>query len=216
MVYSPPGPMAQKINALLHQKPWETIAYGLYWSLFILACAPTAVLFLAVSSTFACLRWSWCFCFSGGGKGQVAITDLNRHDLAVVITGCDSGFGKELALWTATAGYTVFAGCLLETSMRQFDAEPLLPPATGQKIGTIIPVKMDVTSNQDVASVAKIVSDWLVVVDEKTKENQELGSSRKRSLHALINNAGIGAIGEIDWLELSDFEKPMEGTFRYG
>ena len=35
-----------------------------------------------------------------------------REDLAVVVTGCDSGFGKALALELLSRGYTVFACCL--------------------------------------------------------------------------------------------------------
>ncbi|KIH46717.1 hypothetical protein ANCDUO_23228 [Ancylostoma duodenale] len=33
---------------------------------------------------------------------------------AVLITGCDSGFGRELALRCIAKGFTVFAGCLTE------------------------------------------------------------------------------------------------------
>jgi len=35
-----------------------------------------------------------------------------ERELGVCITGCDSGFGKDLALALAKKGYTVFAGCL--------------------------------------------------------------------------------------------------------
>ncbi|KAJ8318543.1 hypothetical protein KUTeg_003634 [Tegillarca granosa] len=38
---------------------------------------------------------------------------VDPKDKAVLITGCDSGFGQSLALRLDKLGYTVFAGCLL-------------------------------------------------------------------------------------------------------
>lgn len=36
---------------------------------------------------------------------------------AVLITGCDSGFGHALAKHLHTLGFTVFAGCLLKVQV---------------------------------------------------------------------------------------------------
>ncbi len=37
---------------------------------------------------------------------------------AVLITGCDSGFGHELAKHLHKLGFTVFAGCLLKVRIK--------------------------------------------------------------------------------------------------
>lgn len=38
----------------------------------------------------------------------------NLSSKAVLISGCDSGFGRALSIKCAKAGMTVFAGCLTE------------------------------------------------------------------------------------------------------
>lgn len=48
------------------------------------------------------------------------------------------------------------------------------------------------------------ISNWL--------DAKESGS-KPRFLHAVINNAGVGSIGLIDWLEMKDFRKDMEVNF---
>ena len=44
------------------------------------------------------------------GEGQVPASA--RKNMAVVVTGCDTGFGAALAPALAEDGYTVFACCL--------------------------------------------------------------------------------------------------------
>lgn len=44
------------------------------------------------------------------GEGRVPMT--GRNNMAVVVTGCDTGFGAALAPALAADGYTVFACCL--------------------------------------------------------------------------------------------------------
>lgn len=43
-----------------------------------------------------------------------SITINNIHEKAVVITGCDSGFGHHLALKCLINGMDVFAACLTQ------------------------------------------------------------------------------------------------------
>ena len=186
MVASPPGPFAQKINAWLHREPIATIAHGIYWTIFLTVAAPVAVVYLQIETAIKLILLFFRdreFCKPDRFKDQ---------ELAVVITGCDSGFGKEIALWAADAGFCVFAGCLDEGSFDQLD------------MPNIVPMKMDVTSDKEVEAVAKKVSEWLTEGDEGL-------SARKRSLHALINNAGVGIGGEVDWLKLSEFQMSIDG-----
>jgi 3-hydroxybutyrate dehydrogenase len=124
--------------------------------------------------------------------------DPKRHpgkELAVVVTGCDSGFGKEIALWAADAGFVVFAGCLKTESIREFADH-----------ANIHAMKMDVTCDQDVGQVVSKVKKWLY--DKMAK--------KQRALHGLVNNAGIGIGFEVDWTDMSIYQKVMDGTHQSG
>ena len=61
---------------------------------------------------------------------------------------------------------------------------------------------MDVTKQDEVLAVSKLVDNWL-------KESSE------RTLHALVNNAGVGHCGLIDWIsdDLAAYKIDMEGEF---
>ena len=57
--------------------------------------------------------------------GWDTLMDPNNDDeeLAVITTGCDSGFGQKLAFALAQKGYVIFAGCLspkLKESLASF------------------------------------------------------------------------------------------------
>lgn len=122
--------------------------------------------------------------------------DPKRHpekDLAIVVTGCDSGFGKEICLWAADAGFVVFAACLKADSLEDFGHH-----------NNIHAVVLDVTSDKDVANSVSKVKKWL----------EDKSSKKKRVLHALINNAGIWTGAETDWTDLSVYQKVMDGAYR--
>jgi NADP-dependent 3-hydroxy acid dehydrogenase YdfG len=121
-----------------------------------------------------------------------------KKELAVVITGCDSGFGKEFALWAADAGYVVFAGCLSKASFVNFDDT------------SIRPLVMDVTKDDDVSHAVRLVQHW---IDEAQRSSSSSPSSqpKRRVLHALCNNAGIGVLAPIDLMKLSEIENIMQG-----
>lgn len=61
------------------------------------------LLILALVVAFFFLRFLW---------ELVPLTDL--HHRPVFITGCDSGFGKALALQLLQNGMVVFAGCFTQ------------------------------------------------------------------------------------------------------
>ena len=86
----------------------------------------------------------------------------------------------------------VFPACLFKESFEQFNGEP-----------RIIPLQMDVTKDKDVQVAVNAVEKWLADGDK----------SRRRCLHALVNNAGIGYAGLSDWLEISDFQAIMDVNF---
>ena len=185
---TPPGPQLQYVNALLHQEPLASVAHAVYWIFVLTVVTPVATIFLCVQAVVAPLVWVL------GLTGQDAYNpkknnSLNK-ELAVVITGCDTGFGKELALLASNAGFVVFAGCLSSDTFQQF------------KETTIIPIVMDVTKDSDVQAAAQKVQEWIA------KE-----SGKSRVLHALCNNAGILVTGFVDWNDLSAVQKTMDGMF---
>ena len=118
-------------------------------------------------------------------------------ELAVVVTGCDSGFGKEIAIWAAEVGFVVFAGCLKKESLQQFIGHT-----------RIHPVVMNVTSDTDVQNTVDQVRTWLTDNDEQVAEQKQ------RVLHGLVCNAGIVLGSEVDFTELSTFQKVMDGTYQ--
>lgn len=184
--YPPPGPTTQKINALLHKEPFASISYGLIWSALLLVATPIAVLILGFATIFKLIVW-----YLGTWENVYDPAEHSDKELAVVITGCDSGFGKEIAYWASDAGFVVFAGCLTAQSLEQFQQGPR----------AIIAAQMDVTKDSDVSSMATKVDEWLQ-------------AKKGRVLHAIINNAGIGCLAGIDWLEVEDFYQVMDGEKR--
>jgi len=183
----PPGPWLQKLNALLHQEPLASIGSAIVWILILTLATPVASIFLVLQATYNVVLWVL------GWNGQDAFNPSKHkeRELAVVITGCDSGFGKELALLASKAGFVVFAGCLSKASFHQF------------KGTTIIPIIMDVTKDSDVKDSVQTVRKWIASATP----------GRPRVLHALCNNAGMSVPGFIDWNELSVTQRIMDVNF---
>jgi hypothetical protein len=182
-----PGPLMQKINARLQEEPWSYIQYAFFWIITLLFWVPVAivVLFMRMIRQVA----SWCMGMTG-----VHDYDPSKHletELAVFVTGCDSGFGHDVALEAAKAGYVVFAGCKDKNQ-----SEELF-----RSVHLIKVIQLDVTKNEEVDNAVASVQEW-ICDDSKSK---------KRVLHALVNNAGIAGGGIIDWEELSSFQRIMDG-----
>ena len=213
---SPPGPVLQHINAALHREPAATLAYGFYWSLVLAVGTPLAILFLLLRTLFRLLHLLFWYnirlwpstVHASSSACDPTTAGGSEYEMAVVITGCDSGFGKELALWAADAGYTVFAGCLEKSSWE----------GAGWP-DRILPVPMDVTSDAQVNAAVVTVEAWLRNQSRGSDDAENTGAStntnitKKRVLHALINNAGVGTGGLVDWADLSDFKLCTEGTY---
>ncbi|CAG0915918.1 unnamed protein product [Notodromas monacha] len=125
---------------------------------------------------------------------------------AVLITGCDSGFGLDLAVHLHKMGFLVFAGCLHKDSApkrgrgRQFDnngAERL------SKLGGIHVLQMDVTSDEQVKKAVDYVSTNLPA---------------NRLFWGVVNNAGIANFGDVEFTSLESYHRLTEvnlwGTVR--
>lgn len=113
-------------------------------------------------------------------------TRITPHGKYVLISGCDSGFGQALAIELDRQGYHVFAGVLIPDSVVSLTA----------KLSTNASVfRLDITKQDDIDAAFDLVTN-------KTK-----------SLHALVNNAGIATGGFIDWTPMQVMRQVMEVNF---
>ena len=101
---------------------------------------------------------------------------------SVLVTGASTGIGRATALRMDAAGWRVFAGVRKEQ-----DAESLHEAGSGQ----LVPVRLDITSPEQVAAVAE-------------KLATELGGS---GLDGLVNNAGITIPCPLEAIPLEDFRR---------
>ncbi|KAM6214155.1 retinol dehydrogenase 5 [Rhynchocyon petersi] len=110
---------------------------------------------------------------------------LAPSDAFIFITGCDSGFGRLLALRLDQRGFRVLASCLTPAG-----AEDLQRVASS-RLQTIL---LDVTDPQSVQWAAK----WV---------ETQVGEA---GLFGLVNNAGVaGIIGPTPWLTRDDFHRVL-------
>lgn len=104
----------------------------------------------------------------------------------IFITGCDSGFGRLLALKLDQRGFRVLASCLTPSG-----AEELQQMASSRLHTTLL----DVTDPQSVQQATK----WV---------EMHVGET---GLSGLVNNAGVaGIIGPTPWLTRDDFHRVLK------
>ena len=105
---SPPGATLNLLNWLVQLPVIAPLIQAVYWAVLCVLAPLLAPLVMlnglreAVSDALA----------------QEPDLD-SRARLAVVVTGCDTGFGRALAIELAQRGYVVFAGCLKGTMDHQ-------------------------------------------------------------------------------------------------
>ncbi|KAM9067802.1 short-chain dehydrogenase/reductase family 9C member 7-like [Sarcophilus harrisii] len=108
---------------------------------------------------------------------------------AVLVTGCDTGFGHSLALRLFHLGFTVFATCLFPDGE---GAQRLRQEAGGSCRMHVF--KLDVTQDQDVVD----AKDFL------------LKNLPEKALWGLVNNAGLALCGKMEWISFDDLKKVID------
>lgn len=101
----------------------------------------------------------------------------------VLVTGCDSGFGRETALRLDSLGFNVFATCLTSEGKENLTA------VCSKRLSAL---HLDVTDSEEIKKTYKFVAQYL-------PEN--------RGLWGLINNAGIAKVGPIEWQTIEEFKQ---------
>ncbi|CAF0740769.1 unnamed protein product [Adineta ricciae] len=112
--------------------------------------------------------------------------NINPKGKYVLISGCDTGFGHQVALELDKQGFNVLAGVYLPDSVNS-----LKNKLSSQ--ATVFP--LDITKQDDINAAFELVQN-------KTKV-----------LHALVNNAGIAIAGHVDWTTVETMRRVMDVNY---
>lgn len=112
---------------------------------------------------------------------------VSLNGKSVLITGCDSGFGYELALRLEKMGAIVFAGCLKSQCGGAQELREL-------NLKRLHVIQMDVTSDEQVAAAVAYVSRHIP----------------PQGLWAVVNNAGLNSFGYAEWVPIGLCKKVMD------
>jgi NAD(P)-dependent dehydrogenase (short-subunit alcohol dehydrogenase family) len=107
---------------------------------------------------------------------------------AVVVTGASTGIGWATALYLDRKGYTVFAGV-----RKQADAERCEEEGSER----LMPITLDVTEPRSIEA-----------AEQKVRE-----AVGEAGLAGLVNNAGVGFGGPVEYLPLDDYRQSFEVNF---
>uniref|UniRef100_A0A8D0HGJ5 D-beta-hydroxybutyrate dehydrogenase, mitochondrial-like n=1 Tax=Sphenodon punctatus TaxID=8508 RepID=A0A8D0HGJ5_SPHPU len=128
-------------------------------------------------------------------------SSLQVGEKAVLITGCDKGFGHALAKQLHAEGFTVFAGCLITVSGECGAGARELQSLGPERMHVL---QLDVCSDEQVAGAADFV--------KRTLQEPE------RGLWGLVNNAGVSTFGEVEFTSVDKYKEVAEvnlwGTVR--
>lgn len=123
----------------------------------------------------------------------------DRGNKAVLVTGCDSGFGFSVAKHLHDKGFSVFAGCLFkdkgDAGVKELD---------NMKSDRMKTVQLNVVKQEEIDRAV-----------ENIKENLK---DPDKGLWGVINNAGISTFGEVEFTSMDTYKEVAEvnlwGTVR--
>ncbi|XP_012874914.1 PREDICTED: D-beta-hydroxybutyrate dehydrogenase, mitochondrial [Dipodomys ordii] len=118
---------------------------------------------------------------------------------AVLITGCDSGFGFSLAKHLHSKGFLVFAGCLMKDK-----GDAGVQELDNLKSDRLRTIQLNVCNSEEVE---KAVATVQSILDDPEK-----------GMWGLVNNAGISTFGEVEFTSMETYKEVAEvnlwGTVR--
>jgi len=223
-----PGPLLQKVNVLVHREPYQSVLYHLYWTCVLVFVMPLMGVCLLLLGVVKVLRQLVSYAVSGEMRQRTIDPQELLHreknnggvELAVLITGCDSGLGHQLALRLAKEGIVVFAGCYQNpTDSKPFANNAEAASSSSRSSRNIRPLWLDVTNQEHVDRAYREVEDWRAFRDNSGEHDdpggdagagQPVGNPPSRHFYALLNNAGVARGGYVDWCQLSDYEQCLE------
>lgn len=121
---------------------------------------------------------------------------------AIIITGCDSGIGLELAKYFySTTRYSIICGFL-----NKFESDGYKElEALDRQDSRLVPAQLDLRLAQDIDAIVKLIN--------SLKDENKIDK-----IVALINNAGVMTFGEFDWLTWNHIQSQVNvnlvGTIR--
>ncbi|KAF9359204.1 Retinol dehydrogenase 5 [Mortierella sp. AD094] len=113
------------------------------------------------------------------------MTLTNPSNLVVVITGCDTGFGAEIAedLYQR-GGFTIYATCLTDSGVEKYKA---------LQSSRVRAIQLDVTNQDDI-----------------NRLRAQVEAECPQGVYCVLNNAGIYAGGFFDFASEDSFQKIMD------
>ncbi|XP_042313789.1 D-beta-hydroxybutyrate dehydrogenase, mitochondrial-like isoform X2 [Sceloporus undulatus] len=156
------------------------------------------------AAAVAGLRPPLQFCFSATsvslqGRRSYGTEVEEIGERAVLITGCDSGFGFALAKHLHERGFIIYAGCLLKEQGRGGSKD-----LDNMKSDRMRTVQLNVCDSDDVGRAVDYMT--------STLKDTETG------LWGLVNNAGISTFGEVEFTSMDTYKEVAEvnlwGTIR--
>lgn len=136
---------------------------------------------------------------------------------AVLITGCDSGFGLELAVRLHNRGLRVFAGCLMPDSQGANRLRALASEVGEGKGSVHVLAPMDVTSDSQVQDAVQQVTKILASEGSPAQRHEngdaqpvDDGVAEVPQLWAMVANAGVICASELEWGSLEPLSRMME------
>ncbi|KAK7874253.1 hypothetical protein R5R35_006289 [Gryllus longicercus] len=112
---------------------------------------------------------------------------LPAQGRAVLVTGCDSGFGLDVALRLHRLGCTVFAGCLQAAGGA--GAKKLARRGARMHV-----LQLDVTNQEQVEEARRVVEERLP----------------PEGLWGVVNNAGLSTFGHVEWVPVTTGQRLMD------
>ncbi|XP_073531141.1 D-beta-hydroxybutyrate dehydrogenase, mitochondrial [Phyllobates terribilis] len=118
---------------------------------------------------------------------------------AVLVTGCDSGFGFSLAKHLHGKGFTVFAGCLLKNK-----GDAGVKELDNMKSARMKTIQLNVVEQEEVDTAVEFIKESL--------------KDPEKGLWGVVNNAGISTFGEVEFTSMETYKEVAEvnlwGTVR--